>query len=188
MECADCGLAVSVEHSGRAGPSLGQCHFHGYYDCAQGRDGGRKSRGVDDSGSAYAPGARQSCVGLLQQRSNQGGEVQTADPAGGPAGDLAQQKDHGRISPSNAKILFRFVQVQDLPRATRDSISDHAAGVRSTTMKLSRPQLLLATLAMQLPLLAQAGLQRRDGLTPMLCNTDQRKLLFELSQLYTSHP
>src|SRR5260370_38618678 len=49
-------------------------------------------------------------------------------------------------------------------------------------MKLSRPQLLLATLAMQLPLLAQAGLERRDGLIPMLWDADQGKLLFEISQ------
>jgi hypothetical protein len=50
-------------------------------------------------------------------------------------------------------------------------------------MKLSRPQLLLATLAMQFPLLAQASLERRDGLIPMLWDPDQGKLLFEISQL-----
>src|SRR5260370_29840740 len=49
-------------------------------------------------------------------------------------------------------------------------------------MSLSRQQLLLAALAMQLPLLAQASLERRDGFIPMLWDADQGKLLFEISQ------
>jgi hypothetical protein len=50
--------------------------------------------------------------------------------------------------------------------------------MKSRTM---RP--LLAALLLPFPLLSQTGVERTDGLIPMLWDTDQGKLLFELSQL-----
>ncbi len=50
-------------------------------------------------------------------------------------------------------------------------------------MKPLRLRLWLAALLLPLPLLAQTGVERRDGLIPMLWDADQGKLCFELTQL-----
>ena len=48
------------------------------------------------------------------------------DAPDGQAGDLAEQGDHGQVSPGDAEVLLRSDEVQDVPGAVGDQVPDGA--------------------------------------------------------------
>ena len=90
LERADRDAALSREHSRRPRTQLGQRNRHGHADRAQGRGGRRQGAGHDDAGYPAAPGPGREGLGLLQERADQGHEVQELPAPRRQAGHLAE--------------------------------------------------------------------------------------------------
>jgi amidohydrolase len=120
--------SLSGEHTGRAGAQLGRRDLDGDAYRAQGRHGRRQSAGDDGARSRHASRARQRGMGLFQQRADQDHEIRAADAPRRQAGHLAQRADDGEVPTGDEEVLLRPDEVQDIPRAAGDRVSDGASG------------------------------------------------------------
>ncbi len=110
-----------------ARPPLGQCDCDGDPDCPQRCDGGRQSSGDDGAGPTAQPFTSGKCVGVFHQSPDQRPEIHFVASSGRQAGDRLERPAHGKIPRSDAQILLRSHEVQDLLGAARHQVSDRKA-------------------------------------------------------------
>ena len=96
---------VPLEHSRRPRPQLGERNLHGDAHRAQRRGRGRESAGDDDARYPAPSGAGAKGLGLLQQRPDQGCEVQESAAARRQACHLAEPENNGTV-PAAMKALY----------------------------------------------------------------------------------
>src|SRR5262249_12633281 len=116
--------ALPVEHPRRTRPQLGERDRHGNTDRAQGRR--RRSEGASDDDARYSAASRtrEERVGLLQQRSDEGYDIQELLGSRQQARRLVEQGDRGEVSAENAEAVLRCVHVRYISRTARHQVPD----------------------------------------------------------------